>query len=117
MYLTSALSGVSTGDHSWFLTCNLAIDAPCADKVFLVVCEPEENVAENSCAENCVENLGWEINRVISEILCLCGINIRQPYGRSPSEVEAVMVVYDIDRIEIPMSKSLEKTRKRGLKN
>lgn len=78
----------------------LAPSAPC--EILLVVNGAEEDVARQSGGEDHGRGGVREVVRVPCEVLSLKCVDGREPDHRPPGEVEAVVVVADVDCAEVP---------------
>lgn len=74
-----------------------------ADDILLVVDGAEDEVAGKADSENDAELNGGQVDGVADKIVRLEGVQPGQPNGITPGEVEAEVVVGDIDGAEVPV--------------
>lgn len=74
-----------------------------ASEILLVVDETEDNVAGCTGSEEESSAKVGEGVRVVCKVLGLKGVDCRQPHHASPREVEAVVVVADVNGAKVPI--------------
>ncbi len=94
----------SAGDVFSLFAPDLALAVRAADQILLLIHDAEEHVAsqaserDQSCAQR------RQFDGVACEVLCLYAVYCGEPSRRAPGQVEAKMIVADVDGAKVPGS-------------
>lgn len=84
------------------LTPNETVSIGPAHAVFLIVYGPEQGIPCDAREEDGGEEKGTGVGGIKAEILCLESVGRGEEAEATPGQVEAVMIMSDIDSTEVP---------------
>lgn len=93
---------VSGPDNLCLLSPDHALAIGTSDNVFLIIDGAEYHISRDTNRQDSSRSCVREINRVAGKVLRLESVDCRKPDHGTPSKVESVVVVANIDGAEIP---------------